>query len=172
MGEYKKYRLVQNIVELRQIRDTEVMHGLDENISISPKEKRSGYPYVTDMIARIPEDNCKEWLVPENEFKNNFEELKKWVDIKKQEPPVNTEVLVYFEKDDKIKVDKWVKHTKTIGKRYYNFVNKKWELFQEGKEYYYDWNYEPEPFKFRFGCFWIPLPEKPETKTQITKYYE
>ena len=51
------------------LRDTEF------RISISEVDKRNGSPRIGDMIARNPKNHNDQWLVAEQYFKDNFEEL-------------------------------------------------------------------------------------------------
>lgn len=44
-------------------------------VSISSVDKENGSPKLGDMIARNPKDHNDQWLVAEQYFKDNFEQL-------------------------------------------------------------------------------------------------
>lgn len=44
-------------------------------VSISSVDKENGSPKIGDMIARNPKDHNDQWLVAEQYFKDNFEQL-------------------------------------------------------------------------------------------------
>jgi hypothetical protein len=46
------------------------------NISISEVDKKNGSPKLGDMVARNPNNHNDIWLVAEQYFKENFEEVK------------------------------------------------------------------------------------------------
>jgi hypothetical protein len=73
---FKKYRRTK-IAELRPVTGDELKYGLDSRISLSMSDKEEGRPLLGDMIARNPKNHDDQWLVNENYFKENFEELSK-----------------------------------------------------------------------------------------------
>ena len=54
---------------IHSIRDTEF------KVSISDVDKQNGSPKIGDMIARNPKNHQDQWLVAEQYFKDNFEQL-------------------------------------------------------------------------------------------------
>lgn len=70
MREFKQYRRKQ-IAELKPYVEGIDMHG----ISISVEDDLAGSPKVGDMIARNPKNHKDRWLVAEEYFKDNFEEV-------------------------------------------------------------------------------------------------
>lgn len=90
MSEFKKYRRKQ-IAELRPITQEDIdvykskgsITGDDKDFtnfsilytSISNADKENGSPKVGDMIARNPKNYLDQWLVAEQYFKDNFEEI-------------------------------------------------------------------------------------------------
>lgn len=44
-------------------------------LSISVSDRRNGSPKIGDMIARNPKNHSDQWLVAEQYFKDNFEEI-------------------------------------------------------------------------------------------------
>ena len=58
-----------NDKNLHSLRDTEF------RVSISDVDKYNGSPRIGDMIARNPKNHNDQWLVAEQYFKDNFEEL-------------------------------------------------------------------------------------------------
>lgn len=70
MSEFKRYRRSQ-IGELRPYVEGEDLTG----VSISPADSDAGSPKVGDMIARNPANHMDKWLVAEQYFKDNFEEI-------------------------------------------------------------------------------------------------
>jgi len=71
MNEFKQYRRKQ-IAELRPYQEGEV---LSERVSVSQSDKEAGSPKVGDMIARNPKNHEDQWLVANQYFEDNFEEL-------------------------------------------------------------------------------------------------
>lgn len=83
---FKPYRRVQ-IAELRPVIDVDIlMHrsagvilteadGDKVPISISKEDMLNGSPKIGDMIARNPKNHKDQWLIAEQYFKDNFEEL-------------------------------------------------------------------------------------------------
>jgi hypothetical protein len=86
MGNFKEYRKSQ-IAEMREVTEKDIIifknHGFmhiseypfGNNISISDADKNNGSPKLGDMIARNPKDYSDQWLVAEQYFKDNFEQL-------------------------------------------------------------------------------------------------
>ena len=82
--EFKKYRRTQ-IGEMREVTQADIeqykskdyisVFGWQYVVSISPVDKKNGSPKIGDMIARNPEDHNDQWLVAEQYFKDNFEQL-------------------------------------------------------------------------------------------------
>lgn len=68
---FKEYKRKQ-IAELRPFQEGEV---LDSRVSISQADLDNGSPKVGDMIARNPKNHGDQWLVAEQYFKDNFEEI-------------------------------------------------------------------------------------------------
>ncbi|MDV3901195.1 hypothetical protein CMT89_08325 [Elizabethkingia anophelis] len=83
---FKKY-IRKNISEMRPVTEIDIvmynnlgfLHISDEpfgnNVSISDADKQNGSPKLGDMIARNPKDNTDQWLVAEQYFNDNFEEV-------------------------------------------------------------------------------------------------
>jgi len=75
---FKKYRR-KAIAELRDVTEQEVadgVQGLDANsISISTADIDNGSPRIGDKIARNPLNHNDQWLVAEDYFNENFEEI-------------------------------------------------------------------------------------------------
>lgn len=71
MSEFKQYRRKQ-IAELRPYVEGET---LDKIVSVSVADDLKGSPRVGDMIARNPKNHADSWLVAEQYFKDNFEEV-------------------------------------------------------------------------------------------------
>jgi hypothetical protein len=86
MENFKEYRRSQ-IAEMREVKELDINvfknHGFihiseypfGNNISISDADKNNGSPKIGDMIARNPKDYSDQWLVAEQYFKDNFEQL-------------------------------------------------------------------------------------------------
>lgn len=83
--EFKKYRRTQ-IAEMRPVTKEDIqaflndknLHSLRDTefrVSISDVDKYNGSPRIGDMIARNPKNHNDQWLVAEQYFKDNFEEL-------------------------------------------------------------------------------------------------
>lgn len=75
--EFKKYRRTQ-ISEMRPVTQHESDNPdaiLDNGISVSQQDLENGSPKIGDMIARNPKNHLDQWLVAEQYFKDNFEEL-------------------------------------------------------------------------------------------------
>ena len=70
--EYKKYRRT-NIAEMMEWNEND---AFPSNISISEVDKKNGSPKLGDMVARNPNNHNDIWLVAEQYFKENFEEVK------------------------------------------------------------------------------------------------
>lgn len=71
---FKKYRRTK-IAELRPVNGNELKYGLGPRISISMSDREEGRPLLGDMVARNPKNHNDQWLVNEEYFKENFEEL-------------------------------------------------------------------------------------------------
>ena len=87
MNDFKKYRRKQ-IAELRPVTQKDIddyfvhsdipVHETKDNmivVSISNVDKANGSPKIGDMIARNPKNHDDQWLVNEQYFKDNFEEI-------------------------------------------------------------------------------------------------
>ena len=86
MKDFKQFRRSQ-IAEMREVTELDINvlknHGFIHiseypfgyNISISDADKNNGSPKIGDMIARNPKDYSDQWLVAEQYFKDNFEQL-------------------------------------------------------------------------------------------------
>ena len=83
--EFKKYRRTQ-IAEMRPVTKRDIqsflndknLHSLRDTefrVSISDVDKYNGSPRIGDMVARNPKNHNDQWLVAEQYFKDNFEEL-------------------------------------------------------------------------------------------------
>jgi hypothetical protein len=71
MDVFKRYKR-KSISEMREYREGEI---LDKSISISGADLENGSPKKGDMIARNPKDHNDKWLVSEQYFKDNLEEV-------------------------------------------------------------------------------------------------
>lgn len=85
MENFKKYRRTQ-IAEMRPVTDADIrafeqdkhlysMRDTEFRVSISDADKANGSPKIGDMIARNPKSHLDQWLIAEQYFKDNFEEL-------------------------------------------------------------------------------------------------
>lgn len=84
MREFKKFRRTQ-IAEMREVTKEDIeqfaekdyisVFGWQYVVSISSVDKENGSPKIGDMIARNPKDHNDQWLVAEQYFKDNFEQL-------------------------------------------------------------------------------------------------
>ena len=82
--EFKKYRRTQ-IAEMRPVIESDIslfdngliiIYGDNEVvISISDEDLKNGSPKLGDMIARNPKNHSDQWLVAEQYFKDNFEQV-------------------------------------------------------------------------------------------------
>ena len=80
--EFKKYKRKQ-IAEIREVTVEDILFmskdmsqsTVSYPISISDFDKENGSPRIGDMIARNPKDHNDQWLIAEQYFKENFEEL-------------------------------------------------------------------------------------------------
>lgn len=72
MSEFKKYRRT-NIAEMRPYIEGEI---LSSSVSISKADLDNGSPKTGDMIARNPDSHKDMWLVAEDYFLKNFEEIR------------------------------------------------------------------------------------------------
>lgn len=80
---FKQYRRKQ-IAELRPVLEQEIeefsSHGHISvsnsfNVSISDADRDNGSPKLGDMIARNPKNYSDQWLVAQQYFEDNFEEV-------------------------------------------------------------------------------------------------
>ena len=85
MKNFKKFRRTQ-IAEMRPVTEQDIKdfeadkysHSLRDakfKVSISEVDKQNGSPKIGDMIARNPENHSDQWLVAEQYFKDNFEQV-------------------------------------------------------------------------------------------------
>ena len=86
MGNFKQFRRTQ-IAEMRPVTEADLIlfkqqgfiniseYPVGYNVSISDADKNNGSPKLGDMIARNPKNHNDQWLVAEQYFKDNFEEL-------------------------------------------------------------------------------------------------
>lgn len=83
MEKFKKYRRTQ-IAEMREVtqNDIELFKAGDTipasfqfKVSISGADLKNGSPKIGDMIARNPKNHNDQWLVAEQYFKDNFENV-------------------------------------------------------------------------------------------------
>lgn len=85
MENFKKFRRTQ-IAEMRPVTEQDIKdfendknpHSLKDTefkVSISEVDKQNGSPKIGDMIARNPKNHNDKWLVAEQYFKDNFEEI-------------------------------------------------------------------------------------------------
>ena len=85
MKNFKKFRRTQ-IAEMRPVTEQDIKdfendknsHSLKDTefkVSISEVDKQNGSPKIGDMIARNPKNHNDKWLVAEQYFKDNFEEI-------------------------------------------------------------------------------------------------
>jgi len=85
MSEFKKYRRSQ-IAEIREVEDFDIgcfkAYGKIEYettgiVSISQADLDNGSPKIGDMIGRNPKNHKDQWLIAEQYFKDNFEDITK-----------------------------------------------------------------------------------------------
>ena len=90
MSEFRKYTRTQ-IAEMREVTENDIkdFHNVGAiiiptdlgdwkhpiKVSISDADLVNGSPKIGDMIARNPKDYSDQWLVAEQYFKDNFEQL-------------------------------------------------------------------------------------------------
>ena len=84
MENFKKYKRTQ-IAEMRYVTESDIslfdggliiIYGDNEVvISISDEDLKNGSPKIGDMIARNPKNHSDQWLVAEQYFKDNFEQV-------------------------------------------------------------------------------------------------
>ena len=85
MENFKKFRRTQ-IAEMRPVTEQDIKdfendknpHSLKDTefkVSISEVDKQNGSPKIGDMIARNPINHSDQWLVAEQYFKDNFEQV-------------------------------------------------------------------------------------------------
>ena len=72
---FKNYRRT-NHGEMRPVTEKDNFRDLSyAGVSISDEDARNGSPKIGDMIARNPTNHKDQWLVAEQYFLNNFEEM-------------------------------------------------------------------------------------------------
>jgi len=75
---FKQYRRTQ-IAEMRPVteEDIEIFERFDNlpGISISDVDLDDGSPKIGDMVARNPKNHLDQWLVAEQYFNDNFEDI-------------------------------------------------------------------------------------------------
>lgn len=86
MSKFKEYRRTQKD-ELRSVTEADIEqyellsiltinnHFEKRRISISEEDRKNGSPKKGDMIARNPKNHNDQWLVSEEYFNENFEEI-------------------------------------------------------------------------------------------------
>lgn len=84
MENFKQFRRTQ-IAEMRPVTESDIslfdngliiIYGDNEVvISISDEDLKNGSPKLGDMIARNPKNHSDQWLVAEQYFKDNFEQV-------------------------------------------------------------------------------------------------
>ena len=73
--EFKNYRRTE-IAEMHEYNpDNLYSQEFMDKVSISQPDKENGSPKKGDMIARNPKNHNELWLVAEQYFKDNFEEV-------------------------------------------------------------------------------------------------
>jgi len=71
-----------------------------------------------------------------------------WRNIKKEEPPKNEEIIVYFSCSNIVEREAFIDKDKLV------------KVTRNG-ETHYDWNYEPCVHTKKTATHWMPLPEPP-----------
>lgn len=84
MSEFKQYRRTQ-IAEMRKVTKEDIEEYAEKGyisvfawqyiVSVSGEDVKNGSPKLGDMIARNPKNHNDQWLVSEQYFKDNFEEI-------------------------------------------------------------------------------------------------
>jgi hypothetical protein len=86
MREFKQYKK-RVLAELRPVTETDIENFKANNeiiltlnreplvVSISQEDRKNGSPKMGDMVARNPKNGFDQWLVAEQYFKDNFDEL-------------------------------------------------------------------------------------------------
>ncbi len=90
MENFKQFRRTQ-IAEMRPVTEQEIkLFEIMDNIpialavdvatpivhlSISDEDRKNGSPKIGDMVARNPKNHLDQWLVAEQYFKDNFEQV-------------------------------------------------------------------------------------------------
>ncbi len=84
MSEFKNFRKKQ-IAEIREVTEADIeqyaskdyisVFGWQYVVSISDADKQNGSPKIGDRIARNPINHNDQWLIAEQYFKDNFEQL-------------------------------------------------------------------------------------------------
>lgn len=76
MGLFQSYRRTNHGEELRPVTEKDNFRDLIyQGISISDEDASNGSPKLGDMIARNPNNHKDQWLVAEQYFLDNFEEM-------------------------------------------------------------------------------------------------
>ena len=85
MENFKKYKRTQ-ITEMRPVTEWDIkayqvdkeIHSIRDTefkVSISDADRQNGSPKIGGMIARNPKNHSDQWLVAEQYFKDNFEQV-------------------------------------------------------------------------------------------------
>ena len=99
MKNFKQFKRSQ-IAEMREVTESDIteFHNVGAiiipsdlgdwkhpiKVSISDADLANGSPKIGDMIARNPKDYSDQWLVAEQYFKDNFEDLEPFDDLDKE----------------------------------------------------------------------------------------
>ena len=83
-NEFKQYKRKQ-IAEMRKVTEADIeqcaskdcisIFGWECVVSISSLDKANGSPKIGDMIARNPKNHNDQWLVAEQYFNDNFDNI-------------------------------------------------------------------------------------------------
>jgi hypothetical protein len=83
-NEFKQYKRKQ-ISEMRKVTEADIeqyaskdyisIFGWQYVVSISSSDKANGSPKIGDMIARNPKNHNDQWLVAEQYFNDNFDNI-------------------------------------------------------------------------------------------------
>ena len=84
MSEFKKFRRKQ-IAEIREVTESDIKQYAEKDyisafgwqyvVSISSADLENGSPKIGDMIGRNPINHNDQWLIAEQYFKDNFEQV-------------------------------------------------------------------------------------------------
>jgi len=85
MSQFKQYRRKQ-IAELRPVTEADIrafesdkhlrsLRDMEFRVSVSEVDLNNGSPKLGDMIARNPKNHNDQWLVAQQYFNDNFEEI-------------------------------------------------------------------------------------------------